>query len=51
MLLFNILDKLYYLKLNNFNTSNVTIQHSGLLTIAKDYPDFNTSNVTIQLFR
>ena len=48
MLLFNILDKLYYLKLNNFNTSNVTIQPSTSVCLLHRMNDFNTSNVTIQ---
>ncbi len=49
MLLFNIISKEDKNMLENFNTSNVTIQRILMLKHCLALKDFNTSNVTIQL--
>ena len=48
MLLFNVIELYRYTQLYNFNTSNVTIQPSGLYELSLINLHFNTSNVTIQ---
>ena len=48
MLLFNHVKYLVLLSLGHFNTSNVTIQLTGVLLNVHYSLDFNTSNVTIQ---